>query len=223
MFFEEKDASQYTLTMKVFHQLKNDILQGKYKIGANLVETKLARELGVSRTPVREAIRLLEFEGLVTNIPNRGAVVDGISPNDIDDIYAIRTLIEGLAAKWAVEKMTESELKNLEETMDLMEFYTSKGDMEAVAKLDTKFHDIIYRSCKSKPLWQVLMNFHDLAQSFRTNSITVKGRVQKTLAEHRQIVQAFRLRNAEAAEKAITAHVVGVMENMSSMHETDEY
>lgn len=217
MFFDEYDGSgQYSLTAKAFHHLKNDILKGKYKPGESLVETKLAKELGVSRTPVREAIRLLEFEGLVVNIPNKGTVVQGISARDIEDIYTIRTLIEGLAARWAVEKITEEEMAHLEESLDLMEFYAAKGDLESVAKLDTKFHEIIYRACKSRPLWQILLNFHDLAQRARSLSITTAGRIEKTLDEHRKIVQAFRDKDPEAAEKAMTAHVLGVINNLKA-------
>lgn len=217
MYFEEYDGTgQYSLTAKAFHHLKHDIIKGKYKPGESLVETKLAKEMGVSRTPVREAIRLLEYEGLVVNTPNKGTIVQGISAQDINDIYTIRTLIEGLAARWAVEKITPDELNHLEETLELMEFYKAKGDLENVAKLDTKFHEIIYRACKSKPLLQVLMNFHDLAQRARSASITAAGRVEKTLEEHREIVDAIRRKDPAAAEKAMTDHVLGVINNMKT-------
>ena len=215
MYYEELESSgQYSLTAKVFQQIKNSILQGTYKAGDSLVETKLAQELGVSRTPVREAIRLLEYEGLVVNTPNKGTVVQGITVQDIKDIYTIRTLIEGLAARWAVQKITAEEFMQLEETLELMEFYTSKNDLDRVAKLDTKFHEIVYRAAKSKPLWQILMNFHDLAQKARTSSITTSGRIERTLEEHRKIVKAFKDKDAEAAESAMTDHVLGVINNL---------
>lgn len=218
MFVSESDGThQYSLTSKVFHEIKNGIIQGKYKEGESLVETKLARELGVSRTPVREAIRLLEFEGLVSYRPNRGAVVEGISTQDIDDIYAIRTMIEGLAARWAVKNINDQELAQLIETQDLMEFYASKDDIEHFTKLDTKFHEIIYRASKSRPLWQVLNNFHDMVQRVRKLSITNSGRIAKTVEEHRRIVDAIKAKDEKSAELAMTNHVMGVVSNLESI------
>ena len=218
MFVSESDGShQYSLTSKVFHEIKNGIIQGKYKEGESLVETKLARELGVSRTPVREAIRLLEFEGLVSFKPNRGTVVEGISAQDIEDIYAIRTMIEGLAARWAVNNISDQELAQLVETQDLMEFYASKDDIEHFTKLDTRFHEIIYRASKSRPLSQVLNNFHDMVQRVRKLSITNGGRIEKTVEEHRRIVDAIKAKNEESAEEAMTSHVMGVVSNLESI------
>lgn len=218
MFVSENDGThQYSLTTKVFHEIKNGIIQGKYKEGASLVETKLARELGVSRTPVREAIRLLEFEGLVSYKPNRGAVVEGISAQDIDDIYVIRTMIEGLAARWAVNNITDQELAQLTEIQDLMEFYALKDDIDHFTKLDTRFHEIIYRASNSRPLWQVLNNFHDMVQRVRKLSITNQGRIAKTVDEHRRIVDAIKAKDQKAAETAMTDHVMGVVSNLESI------
>src|SRR5690554_2376002 len=149
----------YSLREKIFQKLRQDILDGKYKAGDSLVEMKLAEEMGVSRTPVREAIRQLELEGLVYSIPNKGVFVEGITRQDIEDIYAIRECMEGLAARWAIERMDEKALKELENIYDLMEFYTAKGDLDQVGDLNSQFHDIIFESTKSKPLMQVLSDF----------------------------------------------------------------
>ena len=146
----------YSLREKIFLKLRQDILDGKYKAGDSLVELKLAEEMGVSRTPVREAIRQLELEGLVYSIPNKGVFVEGITGQDIEDIYAIRECMEGLAARWAIERMDEQSLKELENLCELMEFYTGKGDLDRVGELNSKFHDLIFESTKSKPLKQEL-------------------------------------------------------------------
>ncbi|HHV72097.1 MAG TPA: GntR family transcriptional regulator [Clostridia bacterium] len=212
-YSEQNELNKYSLTGRVFKQLSDQILNGEYKPGESLVETKLAKELGVSRTPIREALRQLELEGLVVSIPNKGVFVRGISEQDIEDIYAIRFLVEGLAARWAAEKITEEELNELKETVDLMEFYISKGDMDRVFELDTKFHDLIYSASKSRPLCFVLGSLHNFVQRARVGSVKVPGRADKTLIEHRSIVQAFENRDPDAAEKALTNHVLSAKAN----------
>ena len=105
--FKQDGTEKYSLRGKIFNILRQQILDGKYLPGDSLIETKLAEELGVSRTPIREAIRQLELEGLVDSIPNKGVIVRGISEKDIEDIYTIRKVLEGLAARWAVEKISD--------------------------------------------------------------------------------------------------------------------
>lgn len=117
---------QESLRSRVFNHILEDILNGKYEEGQALVETKLAQEIGVSRTPVREAFRQLELDGLVTSIPNKGVVVNGISDKDIEEIFAVRSLIEGLAVRWATENINEEQRRDLEETAELMVYYTKK-------------------------------------------------------------------------------------------------
>jgi DNA-binding GntR family transcriptional regulator len=213
-FADQNELAKYSLTGRVFKQLSDQILNGKYKPGDSLVETKLAKELGVSRTPIREALRQLEQEGLVSSIPNKGVFVRGISEQDIEDIYAMRVLIEGLAARWAAEKVTPAELDSLKEILDLMEFYTSKGDTEHISELDTQFHALIYSASKSKPLCFVLGNLHHFVQRARIGSVKVPGRADKTLNEHRAIVQAFEDRDPDAAEAALTNHVLRAKANL---------
>lgn len=203
----DEDQQPNSLGSRVFTRLQNDILDGKYIAGDNLIETKLSSELGVSRTPIREAIRQLELEGLVKLIPNKGAVVKGLSVQDVKDIYAIRILIEGLAAKWAAEKITEEELEVLKETVDLEEFYTLKGDTEHVIKMDTRFHEKLFRASKSIPLIHTLSTFHHYLQKVRADNIRKPGRASETLEEHKKILQAIIDGNGELAEKYTTEHV----------------
>ncbi|MDP4094770.1 MAG: GntR family transcriptional regulator [Bacillota bacterium] len=213
----EQENNLASLRGRIFNQLQNDIIDGKYQEGDSLIETKLSEEMGVSRTPIREAIRQLELEGLVESIPNKGAIVKGISIQDIEDIYTIRMMIEGLAARWAAEKITEEELAELKEVVDLEEFYTNKNDANHLHKFDSQFHDIIFRASKSKTLMHTLSTFHHYVQKARTASLASPGRAQKALEEHRAILQAIIERNAEKAEKLTTEHVKNASKNFISL------
>jgi len=207
--------SNASLHGRIFNYLQNDILNGKYKTGDSLIETKLSEELGVSRTPIREAIRQLELEGLVQTIPNKGAIVTGLTAKDIEDIYTIRLAIEGLAARWAAENVTESELKEMKHFLDLEEFYTEKNDVEQILKLDTKFHETIFRASKSKPLMTMLSNFHHYIQRARINSLGMSGRAEEALSEHKAIYQAISQRDAKKAEELTIEHVKKASMNYS--------
>lgn len=212
--YDDVETQTGSLRGKVFIQLQNNILNGVYQPGDNLIETKLSEELGVSRTPIREAIRQLELEGLVQSIPNKGAIVKGISAQDIEDIYTIRMLIEGLAARWAAEKITEEELKELKEAVDLEEFYTAKNDVSHLLLFDSKFHDIIFKASKSKPLMHTLSTFHHYVQRARNVSLNNPERAQLVLEEHKDILQAIMEHDAEKAERLTTLHVRNASVNL---------
>lgn len=206
-------SNDASLRNKVFKYIKSQIINGHYNPGESLVESKLAEELGVSRTPIREAIRLLELEGLVETTPNKGAVVLGISGKDVEDIYAIRLAVEGLAARWAAENMNSTDKKELHKVLDLMEFYAQKDDVDEVAELDNKFHEIIYQASGSKILNLTLSNLHQYLQMARLESLKAPSRLLETIIEHRMIVDSFN-NNADEAEKALTDHVRKAYKNI---------
>lgn len=212
----------YSLRIKIYHRLKNAILNGVYKPGESLIEMKLAKELGVSRTPIREAIRQLELEGLVSSIPNKGVIVEGVSPQDVEDIYSIRKMIEGLAARWAAEKITDAQLKELKDILDLMEFYTEKGNVEKLSELDSRFHDIIFKASNSRPLESVLTNFHHFIQRARLVSVKASGRAVHSLNEHRDIYEALQVHDTDTAEKAMIDHVGSARTNLLPLLEKHE-
>ena len=133
-------SQDYSLSGKVFRTLSEQILSGKYQTGDELREVTVGKELGVSRTPVREAFRKLELEGLVTSIPNKGTYVNGISRDDVQDIYMIRSRLEGLAARLATRRITPEQINEMEEMIFLSEFYLKKGMTEQLSNLDGKFH-----------------------------------------------------------------------------------
>lgn len=212
-----EDHQEHSLGGKVFQKIRDDILSGKYKENDELRENTVGKELGVSRTPVREALRQLELEGLVTIIPNRGAYVTGISHKDIWDIYMIRSMLEGLCARWATENISEVQLDELEETILLSEFQMKKESgfsTDQIASLDGRFHAILYEASGSRILSHVLTDFHNYVQSARKSSIVSEDRARKSIREHRQILRAIRERDAEMAEQLANEHIMHVMQNL---------
>lgn len=175
-----------SLRDQVFQKLRKDILTGQYQRGEELVEEAVGKELGVSRTPVREAFRQLELEGLVEVVPHRGTFVNGISSKDIHDIYSIRSRLEGLCAGWAARFRTEEELEKLEETVYLSKFYAEKEHYEQVFELDSRFHEILYEASHSKILAHTLGDFHQYVQKARKLSITSRSRSEKAIRSIRR-------------------------------------
>lgn len=225
--YSGENRSSNSLGTRVFKQLQNDIINGEYQPGDYLTETKLSEELGVSRTPIREALKQLELEGLVKSTPGKGMVVQGISSKDIEDIFTIRMMIEGLAAKWAAEKITDEELEELKEILDLQEFYTLKGESTSnLLNLDSRFHDIIFKASKSRPLMHILSTFHHYAQRARSASLETMGRAQKVLEEHKAIFSALSARDPELAEKLTTEHAenaaFNIMKKKQDIENQDE-
>ncbi len=211
MLLETDDRS---LRIRVFNAIENAILDGEYKDGDSLNELRLSKELGISRTPVREALMQLELEGLVRNVPNKGAVVVGVTEQDIHDIYEIRIRIEGLAARLCAENITEDELRALEQIVDLQEFYLLKNGTEQIWKLDGDFHKIIYDASRSRPLRFTLSNFHNYIKKARDISVQTEGRAEKTVAEHRAILDAIKAHNGDLAEQLTAKHISNAEDNL---------
>jgi len=205
---ERKDTEAiHSLHGKVFEQLEDAILSGQYKQGECLNELKLSEDMGVSRTPIREAFRQLELEGLVIYTPNRGVVVRGFSKEDIRDIYQIRSMIEGMTARRATENITPELLKELEETLELEKFYTEKGDAEQISALDSRFHDAIYQASGSRLLIKTLKEFHHYVKHARNLSLSNPERAKKTYEEHKAIYDAILDRDRELAEIKTEQHI----------------
>jgi len=206
--------SPSSLSERVFKELEESILNGIIKPGDNLTEVKLCEELGVSRTPVREAIRLLGQKGLVKIIPNKGAVVLGISEKDLEDIYTIRMYLEGLGSRWAAANITEEQIKELTEIVELQEFYQIKNATEHINQLDTQFHDKIFEYSNSRTLQHTLSDLHHMIQHYRQLSFSSNGRAEKAIKEHRQILEALAAHDQDAAEKLTIEHIARAKENL---------
>ena len=212
-----------SLRSHVFRSIRDGILNGTYKEQEELREVALGKELGVSRTPVREALRQLELEGLVTIIPNKGAYVTGITDKDIQDIYEMRFMLEGLCARWATEHITEEQLEELEEIIFLSEFHARRDGSGAqqVTDLDGKFHMVLYEASQSRILSHVLTDFHRYSLMARRSSMVSEERARKSIREHKQILRAIRDKDADLAEQLANEHVLHVMRNLRKQ-ETQE-
>ena len=218
---KQEVTDKYSLRGRVFHRLRDDILSGRYDEYEELKEMVIGEEMGVSRTPVREAFRQLELEGLIQIIPNKGAYVTGITENDVKDIYMIRSLLEGLCARWATEHITQEQMNEMEENVYLAEFHAQKGHLEQLAEMDNRFHDILYEACNSKILEHQLKDFHQYVLRVRKKTLANVNRGPKSNEEHRMIMEAIRDKNADLAEQLAHQHMINAYENMvkNGLHE----
>lgn len=195
-----------SLADQVFEHIETDILSGKYTRGEILTESKLSAELGVSRTPVREALRRLSQEHLIEE-SGKGSVVIGITEKDLDDIFMIRQKLECLAAEFAAEKHSPEQLAELKETLELQEFYMLKKDAEHIKHMDNKFHSILYKLTGSTVFFDTLVPLHKKIQKYRKASVQSGSRAEASVKEHRQIYEAIAAGDVEAASRAAFTHV----------------
>lgn len=207
---------KYSLRGRVFKKIREDILNGHYKENEELKEVAIGLELGVSRTPVREAFRQLELEGLISIVPNKGAYVTGITPKDVKDIYMIRSLLEGLCARWATENMNKKKMEELEENIYLSDFHAARGHSEQLTELDNRFHEILYESCDSKILEHVLGDFHQYLLQVRTKNLARVDRGKASNQEHKMIMEAIKEKDANKAEALANEHIINAYQNMKN-------
>ena len=208
------DSKSPSLEEMVYSRLEEEILTGELSHGTSLGEIALAKRLGVSRTPIRGALHRLAEEGLVEISPNRGAVVVGVTVDDLIDTYKIRVRLEGLASAMAASRMTNEEKEELRESVELAEYYVAKGNAEKLKELDTEFHNIIYRASGNRMLSRILSELHRNIKTYRKLSMTVPGRVERTAEEHREILNAILAGDVEKADTLTRMHVERAMENM---------
>lgn len=211
---KQEVTDKYSLRGRVFNKIREDILEGKYKENDELKEIAIGEELGVSRTPVREAFRQLELEGLIQIVPNKGAYVTGITMNDVKDIYMIRSKLEGLCAGWACEHITHEQLEEMEENIYLAKFHAERGHFDQMAVLDSRFHELMYESCNSKMLEHLLKDFHQYVQRVRKKTLSTTERSLASNQEHQMIMEAIKAKNPEDAERLATIHINNAYDNM---------
>ena len=211
MIISEKSKS---LEEQVYSQLEEEILCGLHKKGESLTEMSLSDRLGVSRTPVRSALHRLADDGLVEIIPNKGAVVIGITIDDLIDTYRIRMRLEGLASSMAAGKLSEEDRRALEESVELAEFYMDRQNTEQLKELDTSFHSTIFRASGNRMLYRILSELHRNIRTYRKLSLTVPGRLEKSMNEHREILSALIAGDAEKADMLTSLHIERAMKNM---------
>jgi DNA-binding GntR family transcriptional regulator len=211
---KQEVTDKYSLRGRVFHKLREDILSGKYQDHEELREVTIGEEMGVSRTPVREAFRQLELEGLIQIVPNKGAYVTGITEEDVKDIYMIRSLLEGLCAKWATEHITPQQLAEMEENVSLARYYTEKGHLEQMAELDNRFHEILYEACGSKILQHQLRDCHRYVLRVRKKTLSNRERGPISNEEHAQLFAAIAAGDPDKAEELAKTHMLNAYANV---------
>jgi GntR family transcriptional regulator, rspAB operon transcriptional repressor len=195
------------LSTDLFNRIKEDILSGKLKKDQKLIEQSICDEYKVSRTPVREALLQLEMEGLVEMIPNRGAYVLGLSARDMDDMFILRKIYEVQAVRWAIPRITDEEMAQLEETFDFMEFYTMKNDVEKMLNINVNFHQTIYKASHNRMLQHLLSSYQAYIRHGRRDFNEKEEYLQTVLKEHRDIFQAFVDKDVEAGVRAMEVHM----------------
>lgn len=206
--------NKHSLTAVVFNKLRENILSGVYKENDELKEMTIAKELGVSRTPVREAIRQLEFEGLVESIPNKATYVRSITLKDIKDIYEMRALLERLCVKMAIENMTDELMEKLEEIVDLSIYYKEKEKYDNIVGLDNQFHELLYEAANSKMLKHTLSDFHHYVERIRHTTLSDKDRGMKAVEEHKEILEAVKNKDTNKAMDLAEMHIINSLTNI---------
>ena len=195
-----------SLADQVFEHLEKDILIGKYKRGDILTESHLSAELGVSRTPIREALRRLGQEHLIEET-GKGSLVLGITEKDLMDIFKVREQLEGMAAAMACKNATDEEIQELKNTVELQEFYLTKRDAEQIKTMDNKFHETLYKLCGSMTFYNILTPLHNKVQKYRKAAIESKNRAEASVEEHYKIYEAIKDRDENKASLMAMEHV----------------
>jgi len=215
---ENKIRTRLNLSEDVYEAIKKRLGDKDLKPGTRIKEEWLAEELGVSRTPVREAINKLEREGLVEIIPRYGTFVTNLSPKDVEEIYDLRGTLEGLAIrsiflKLDKEKFNEK-LLEIDEFHRKCESYLEEGNLEPFIKADIAFHNFLVRSSQNSRLIQIMNNLNAQIQLGRMESFSVPGRAEKSLKEHEEIINAMLQGDVDKAEKLIRNHCMNIKKNV---------
>ena len=206
-YSDDTEISNAPLSTSLLGNLQKDILTGKLKPGQKLTEQELCKAYGVSRTPVREALRQLETDGLVENILNRGAFVVGMTQQDYEDMFELRKAYEIQAVRWAIERITENEMDKLEETFEFMEFYTMRNDIDKMLTINSGFHQVIYEASHNRMLKKLLSSYQGFLKYKGLESAYDDNYLETVLEEHRAIFKAFKDRDVQEGAAAMERHI----------------
>ena len=202
------DMNEYLpLRDVVFNTLRKAILKGELKHGERLMEIALAERLGVSRTPVREAMRKLELEGLVVMIPRRGAQVANITEKDLNDVLEVRIALENLSIENACTRMTEEQLSQLLEAAKVFERTMADGNLVKLAEADVAFHEVIYQSSDNRRLNQVLNNLREQIYRYRVEYLKDEETRNLLVKEHEELYEAIKARDVKTAQEISFRHI----------------
>jgi DNA-binding GntR family transcriptional regulator len=192
-----------TLREKILENIRDAIVSGNLKGGSRVSEPELAERYGISRTPIREAFRQLEAEGYLTVVPRRGAVVSEFSPKDIEEFYAIKSIMEGYAARQACERLSEKELDRLQAINDRLAELARIGDIKHFFKVHSDFHELFIKAADNEKLHELIAGLVTKFQRLRFTSLSLPGRMAISVQEHEKIIDAFRQKDANLAEALV--------------------
>jgi DNA-binding GntR family transcriptional regulator len=215
-----KIAKKKSLREEVYESLKKSILHGKIKAGQRLIEEQFAHQIGISRTPVREAFHKLERDELVTRLPKGGFAVRKFTKEDVEEIFGIRSALESYAAYLATLHITPDKISILEKKVDESEEALKSGDTDKVVQSHTEFHNLLYKTCKSKKLAEMINNFSDYFYRYRSALLQTKGGFHYSLEDHRQMLAAMKKKNPALVERLVRKHLARGKEIV--MKEIDE-
>jgi len=202
------------LSERVYQILKNFIIEGDLEEGAKITEAIISKQLGVSTTPVREAIRRLVADGLITIYPNKRMAITEISVKDIKEVYQLRKVLCGLAVELLAKRITDDEIVKFNEIFKEMKIYAGKGDVIAYSKSADKFHSLISHLSGNKRLENFSNILHEQVYRYRIKSLRVKGRIEKSLNEHRNILEALSRRDPEKSFRYCQEHLENAQKNI---------
>lgn len=200
-------TGEASLASEVTEVLRDRIINGEYEMGEKLIENKIASDLKVSRTPVRDAFRQLIKEQLVEYIPNKGCFAKGFSQKDMSDIYAVRSEVEKLAITWAIENADREKINALREHLELMSFYTENNLYEKLLAANEVFHNMIYQMSGSRFIVQVLKSYQDYVHTARKNTLKKEEDLPGIYKEHVEIYEAIAARDVQRARDAVAVHL----------------
>lgn len=214
---ELQTAAYLPLHDVVFQTLRTAILKGDLKPGERLMELQLASKLGVSRTPIREAIRMLEQEGLAIIIPRKGAEVARMTEKDMEDVLQIRCSLEELAVRLACQNITQMEMQELRVAMEQFQEKTTTEDIAAIAQADVNFHDVLYKSADNPKLLGLLNNLREQMYRYRVEYLKNPSIYQQLITEHRQLYETVKMQDAEKAAAYTRMHLENQTESMKKV------
>jgi len=206
--FKIKIEEPKLLSEDIAESIKQAIIKGKFKPGEKISEGELAESMGTSRTPLREAFRKLENEGFIEIIPRKGAVVTEIYPDEAYDLYHIKSVLEGLAAKLALSRITEKEIDKLEKINEDLKNLIDKNDIDMFYKTHQQFHEVFVKTCGNNRLIQMVRNLNDHFKRYGIVSLALPGQFENATRQHAEIVEAFRLGNEKQVEAKVKENVL---------------
>jgi len=214
------------LSQKVYRVLKTEIVKGFLEPGTKLLENKIAEEMHVSRTPVREAMQKLVAEGFVKTTPNQTMIVTEVSLEDIKEVLQIRGVLEGLAARITAKKINKQEIEELEKTIAQMNIYVVKEDLTSYCQVDDEFHDRILNICGNRWVVNLRENLGNFIYRFRIKSLSVPGRLKCSLEEHQKIMESLQKHNSIEAERLSQLHmentIINILKNVAKEKDNKE-